>query len=455
VPYPAGTVWADPDLEAAVQLMRYVYENPEEAEARGRLAREYMRERHSTKRTAAFIADRIATIRETTTLATTTATPDIAAHADPSPPSRDALDRAERYITQGPENPLDAPSRLGAIGRFYRRILFRLLRPYAVRQRELEVAVIESIQEARADAEEARADAEAAAERHAVELRKVDRRLRDEFQRQIEQLSRVQTQSHEIFQRLEEFVTSLTETEAEVTALASHLRAEPYVSEPKLLRTTDPSGREAIGYNGNERTASTKDIYRGFEDLFRGSEDFVRDRQRVYLALIGDRQPVLDVGCGRGEFLELLTEKGITARGIDIDGGMVEHCRTKGHDVELAEGNIYLDQQADDSLGAIFAAQVIEHMPYDELTHFFERARQKLSADGIFIVETVNPHSLRAMKAFWVDPTHQTPIFPEVAAALCWLHGYGSARVVFPNGTGPLERDLFEQGEYAVVATAQ
>jgi glycosyltransferase involved in cell wall biosynthesis len=225
-PYPAGTEWADPDLEAAAQLMRHVYENPNEAEARGRLAREHMREHHSPKRTASFIADRIATIRETTTLATT---PDIAAPAEPGQQPLDALDRAERYITQGPENPLDAPSRLGVVGRLYRRILFRLLRPYAVRQRELEVAVIESIREAR---REARADAEAAAERHAVELRNVDRRLRDGFQRQIERLGRLQTQSHEIFQRLEEFGARLTETEAELTALASQLRAEPYVSEP-------------------------------------------------------------------------------------------------------------------------------------------------------------------------------------------------------------------------------
>jgi cyclopropane fatty-acyl-phospholipid synthase-like methyltransferase len=197
-----------------------------------------------------------------------------------------------------------------------------------------------------------------------------------------------------------------------------------------------------------------KDVYRGFEDLFRGSEDFIRDRQRVYLALIGDRQPVLDVGCGRGEFLDLLTEKELRRAGSISTAAWWIIAETKGHDVQLAEGNAYLEQQPDGSLGTIFASQVIEHMPYEELMRFFERARQKLSPDGILIAETVNPHSIRAMKAFWVDPTHQSPIFPEVAAALCWLHGYGSARVVFPNGSGTLEQDLFDQGEYAVVATA-
>lgn len=448
-PYPEGTEWAEPDLEAAARLMRHVFENPEEAQTRGQLAREHIRVHHSPKRTAAFIAERIAAIRKRRA---PESAPHVATPAEPSEEPESALERAEHYITHGPEIGWDAPSRLGWVGRFLRRVLFRLLRPYAVRQRELETAVVESIREAR---REAAADVEAAAERGALDLRDledklrdVDRRLRDGLQREIERLARLRARNDELGARL-------TDTDRELATLASNLRAEPYVAEPKLLRTRDPRGREAIGYNGNAETARMKDLYRGFEDLFRGSEDMIRDRQRVYLALVGDRQPVLDVGCGRGEFLDLLAENGIAARGIDIDGGMVDHCRGKGHDVELAEANAYLDLQPEGSIGVIFASQVIEHLPYEQLIRFFETAKQRLAPNGVLIVETVNPHSIRAMKAFWVDPTHQTPIFPEVAAALCWLHGYGSARVVFPNGTGKLERDLFDEGEYAVVATAQ
>jgi 2-polyprenyl-3-methyl-5-hydroxy-6-metoxy-1,4-benzoquinol methylase len=196
-------------------------------------------------------------------------------------------------------------------------------------------------------------------------------------------------------------------------------------------------------------------VYRGFEDLFRGSEDFIRHRQRFYLGLIRDRQPVLDVGCGRGNFsISSRSRESQRAGSISTPAWWITVER-RAHDVELVEGNAYLEQQVDASFGAIFASQVIEHMPHEELMRFFGTARRKLALDGILIAETVNPHSIRAMKAFWVDPTHQTPIFPEVAAALCWLHGYGSMRIVFPNGTGTLERDLFDQGEYAVLATAR
>jgi SAM-dependent methyltransferase len=238
-----------------------------------------------------------------------------------------------------------------------------------------------------------------------------------------------------------------------LTRLVHDLHAEPYVSDQSLLRTTDSMGREAIGFSAGERPAAEGDVYRGFEDIFRGSEEFIRQRQRLYIDVIGAREPVLDVGCGRGEFLDLLKEAGIEARGVDIDEGMVEHCREKGHDVELADANAYLERQADDSLGAIFAAQVIEHLPYEELVRFFSLAGAKLAPGAVFIAETVNPHSLPALKAFWVDPTHRNPIFPEVAAALARLAGFASGLIIFPAGTGQLEEDRVTQGEYALVAT--
>jgi len=107
------------------------------------------------------------------------------------------------------------------------------------------------------------------------------------------------------------------------------------------------------------------------------------------------------------------------------------------------------------SLGAIFSAQVIEHLQYEELLQFLHLARRKLMPGGVLIAETVNPHSYRAMKTFWVDLTHQKPIFPEVLAALCQLEGFSSARVVFPLGTGQLEADRRTEGEYAIVAVTE
>jgi 2-polyprenyl-3-methyl-5-hydroxy-6-metoxy-1,4-benzoquinol methylase len=162
----------------------------------------------------------------------------------------------------------------------------------------------------------------------------------------------------------------------------------------------------------------------------------------------------LDIGCGRGEFLDLLREQQIEYAGIDLDPDMVERCRAKGHQlVEVADANSYLEKCADDSIGVIFCAQVIEHMPYEELLRFYDLGLRKLKPGGLFIVETVNPHSVPALKTFWVDLTHKHPIFPEVALALCKINGFESAYVFHPNGTGDVEVDRYETGEYAVVAT--
>jgi O-antigen chain-terminating methyltransferase len=237
-----------------------------------------------------------------------------------------------------------------------------------------------------------------------------------------------------------------------VDRVSGELIATPYTSDPSLLKTTDDRGRPAIGYTAAAGETHA-DVYRGFEDIFRGSEDFIRERQRVYVGVIGARAPVLDVGCGRGEFLDLLRDEGLPAKGIDLDIGMVAHCREKGHDVEQAEANGYLASQPDGSLGAIFSAQMIEHLAYDDLLRFVELAHRKLTTGGVLIAETVNPHSIQAFKTFWVDLTHKAPIFPEVAVALCRLHGFASGIVIFPNGVGDLERDRIDQGEYAVVAT--
>ena len=162
---------------------------------------------------------------------------------------------------------------------------------------------------------------------------------------------------------------------------------------------------------------------------------------------------MLDVGCGRGEFLDLLAEAGIEATGVDADAGMVERCREKGH-AGTVHGDAleHLRSLADGTLGAVFAAQVIEHLDPPDLHEFLALARAKLRPGGLLIAETVNPHSVAALKAFWVDPTHRHPLFPETVLALTRGAGFASAFVFHPNGTGDAEHDRFTTGEYAVVA---
>jgi SAM-dependent methyltransferase len=270
----------------------------------------------------------------------------------------------------------------------------------------------------------------------------------DDLERRVREQERLQLESvtEDLLAGLESLRSQLADAE-EVTSGA---RALPYVAPGTLEQFRAPKAGVVFGYRDG---SATEPGYRGFEQAFRGPEERVRERQKVFLDLIDGHAPVLDAGCGRGEFLELLRERGVTAVGVDSDADMVERCREKGLDnVELASAGDYLERQPDASLGAIFSAQVIEHMPYDELRRFLELARAKLRSGGLLVAETVNPHAPHALKTFWVDPTHRHPVFPEVALVLCKLAGFASAYVFHPLGVGHVEDDRYRESEYAVVA---
>jgi 2-polyprenyl-3-methyl-5-hydroxy-6-metoxy-1,4-benzoquinol methylase len=233
--------------------------------------------------------------------------------------------------------------------------------------------------------------------------------------------------------------------------LSHRLNAVPYMSDPNRFRYLDSHGNEVLGFR--TRRAEHGDVYPGFEEIFRGTEAFVRDRLRVYVPLLRQHERIVDIGCGRGELLDLLRDAAIPVVGVDVDESMVRHCRQKGHTVERSDAISYLKDRADASVPAIFSAQLVEHLSYDDWLAFLELSSVKLKPGGQLVMETVNPHALQAMKTFWTDLTHRRPIFPEVAVAWCWLFGFEQAYVFFPNGCGELDRDRAVQGEYAVVAT--
>ena len=243
---------------------------------------------------------------------------------------------------------------------------------------------------------------------------------------------------------------ALSRTEPRVQELFNRLYAAPYLSAPELLHFTDGNGERVIGYVA---TTPLDDAgYREFEDMFRGDEAFIRDRLHRYLPLLAGHQPVLEIGSGRGELLELLREAGIAATGVDADESMVRRCREKQLTVTHGDALAYLTDLRDASLGAVFAAHVIEHLEYDKLIELLQSVRSRLRSGGRLILETPNPHCLEAFKTFSTDPTHRSPIFPEVLVALCRLHGFREARIVFPFGSGPYDQDCRTCGEYALVA---
>ena len=256
----------------------------------------------------------------------------------------------------------------------------------------------------------------------------------------------------EVIHALESVRRRVEALERTLQPLVSSASALPFVEgDPFETFEADGAGR-VVGFRGADDERA--DRYVAFEDVFRGSEERIRTLQEPYLEIIGDRRPVLDVGCGRGEFLDLLRDHDIPAIGVDTDEGMVARCQAKGHDqVEQADAVSWLDAAEEGSLGVVFSAQVIEHIPYEGLQRLLSSALRALQPGGLFIAETVNPHAPDALKGFWLDPTHEHPLFPEVMLVLCRSAGFESAYVFHPNAGGDAEEDRFRAPAYAVVAT--
>ncbi len=177
-----------------------------------------------------------------------------------------------------------------------------------------------------------------------------------------------------------------------------------------------------------------------FEDSFRGTADQLREQYRDLARELIDCSPVVDLGCGRGEFLELLGELGVAARGIEIDAELVGHGRKRGLEIVEADAVSYLRARDNHSLGALVLLQVIEHLSPQQAVDLVSLAADKLRPGGKLILETVNPQSLFVYtNAFYIDPTHTQPVHPFYIMFLLREAGFGSAEIRWrspvPEGT--------------------
>jgi O-antigen chain-terminating methyltransferase len=154
-----------------------------------------------------------------------------------------------------------------------------------------------------------------------------------------------------------------------------------------------------------------------------------------------EKGKVVDLGCGRGEFLELLQEKGIEAEGVDLNQEMVEYCRDKGLICHQEDLLTWLMNQPDESLAGIFSSQVIEHLPPSYLHQLIQLAYFKLTPGGRLILETVNPTSVFALvQIYFLDLSHVQPIHPLTLQFLFETHGFASPQILY--GDPPQEEQL-------------
>jgi O-antigen chain-terminating methyltransferase len=166
--------------------------------------------------------------------------------------------------------------------------------------------------------------------------------------------------------------------------------------------------------------------YAAFEDRFRGSQSEIHEAQERYVTLFSPGPgTIVDIGCGRGEMLEVLLHAGHEAIGVDSDPTMIEACRAKSLPAIQDDGIHWLERAAENSLKGIFCAQVIEHLLTSELEHFVRLAQSKLQVNGVLVMETINPRSLFALgNHFFADTSHVRPVHPETLRFICEQVGF-------------------------------
>jgi SAM-dependent methyltransferase len=190
-----------------------------------------------------------------------------------------------------------------------------------------------------------------------------------------------------------------------------------------LSRTDETSAHVTNTPSSTVETLSHK--YVGFEDAFRGSSEDIQRRLRDYIPIFAGASDVLDIGCGRGEFLALLREGGVTARGIDLNDAMVAVCREKGFEATKADALSCLRGVPAGSLGGLFAAQVVEHLEPAYLTRLLEAAFDALRPGAPIVLETINPACWFAFFESYIrDITHVRPLHPDTLKFLLIASGF-------------------------------
>jgi SAM-dependent methyltransferase len=264
---------------------------------------------------------------------------------------------------------------------------------------------------------------------------------------------------------------------AALEAATGELRAALEAATGELRAALDKAADELHAAldraTGSTLSPALDAFYSAFEERFRGTRDDIRERVSVYVPLIrdagagSDDRPVIDLGCGRGEWLEVLRDSGLSARGVDSSPAMVESSRRLGLDVIEADALTHLHSHPADSIGAITGMHIIEHFAFEKVVALVDESLRALAPGGIVIFETPNPENLQVGACgFYVDPTHKHPLPPSVMSFLLESRGFEAVSIMRlhphpdweqlregePRVQQVINAALFSEQDYAVVA---
>jgi SAM-dependent methyltransferase len=265
--------------------------------------------------------------------------------------------------------------------------------------------------------------------------------LRDMVVGQVERLGeQLHHQLAERDARLVQQKTQLILQERRITILLEEARK----------RIPEPFSQEQLQVMTVEEKRPLEALYVSFEDQFRGTREDIKERCRVYLPLMKeaglgtDAMPILDLGCGRGEWLELLREAGLQARGLDSNPILVEECRKR--ELEVVEGDLiaYLRSLPDASVGGVTGFHILEHLPFEILINALDETVRVLQPGGLAIFETPNPQNVLVGSCnFYIDPTHRRPLHSQMMQFLAEARGLCHVKILYlhPSEISPLREN--------------
>jgi 2-polyprenyl-3-methyl-5-hydroxy-6-metoxy-1,4-benzoquinol methylase len=202
-------------------------------------------------------------------------------------------------------------------------------------------------------------------------------------------------------------------------------------SELRTLRQKQPGAEAAAREAVPAPSVKIPIDWMRFGDIFRGPEERIREHEKRYVPrFAGARGEILDIGCGRGEFLDVAREAGLAARGIDLSEECVALCQSKGLTAERADMFAFLESLPNGGLGGVFCSQVVEHLPPDRLPVLLSLLAAKLHPGALVAFETPNPECLAIFAThFYIDPTHTRPVPAVLMRFYLEEAGFGSIEV--------------------------
>jgi SAM-dependent methyltransferase len=276
-----------------------------------------------------------------------------------------------------------------------------------------------------------------------------------------EELRQAESATHLSAERVKQLSQILQQTRQELIQQDAYL---------KSIRTETPGLASSVAQSSiqtPERRELWDSLYAAFEDQFRGDPKEIRERLKYYLPFfqeLGKTTDILDLGCGSGDWLDLLRDEGLQARGVEINTVMLDACRARRLEVVEADMLAYLHGLPDSSVNVVTAFHLIEHIPFETMLELFEEVRRVLKPEGLVMLETPSPENLVVAACnFYSDPTHHKPVYPHTLTFVLKNMGFTDVRLQFLHPvegspfTGndrlePLHMWFYGPRDYAVIA---